>query len=191
MLAVICTCAAPPVVQVASREWARASDHEWMVRLAFDSSSLWWHGVDGEAPAVWTLLFAAFTEGDSAEDWALAAAVYIARFRRRSGRGPTFSELFEHLLPDTAGLPEPLPEGMSFARRRQTQSEFRRHVAIDWRRRGLIDWDHRVTRSLRVGRVFRQLSRERQLLGSAQRLSAASKSVRLIVRRTREDVSGG
>lgn len=133
-----------------------------MVRLAFDPWPLWWRRQDGAVPKSWRDRFETFTEGDSAEERALAAAIFIARVRRRSGRGPTFAELFEHLLPETGGVPAPFPESLSLAGRRWALAEFRRHVAIDWRRRGLVDWDHRVTRSLRVGRAFRQLSRERQ-----------------------------
>lgn len=146
-----------------------------MVRLAFDPWPLWWRREDGHVPSNWQQQFESFTEGETADEWALAAAVYVARVRRRSGRGPTFAELFEHLLPTTVGLPAPFPESLSFAGRRWALGEFRRHVAIDWRRRGLIDWDHRVARSLRVGRVFRKLSRERQKHGIAEpRLAAAA-----------------
>ncbi len=114
-------------------------------------------------PADWAYIFDDFTDEDTGEPWALAAAIFIAQTRRRTGRGPTFAELFTHLLPDTRGLPGPFPEGLGFIERRRAISGLRGHVAIDWRRRGMINWDQDVTRSLRVGRTFRELSRTRQL----------------------------
>lgn len=161
-----------------------------MVRLAFDPWPLWWRRQDGAVPKSWRDQFESFTEGDSAEEQALAAAIFIARVRRRSGRGPTFAELFEHLLPDSHGVPGPFPERLNLAGRRWALAEFRRHVAIEWRRRGLVDWDHRVTRSLRVGRAFRQLSRERQETRTvSERTSGDSLRVSRAVR-SREGVAG-
>jgi len=107
-------------------------------------------------------MFEEFTGDETAEEWALAAAIFIAQTRRRTSRGPTFAELFAYLLPDTSGLPAPFPPELDFFERRRAISGFRGHVAIEWRRRGMISWDGGVTRSLRVGRAFRVRSRRRR-----------------------------
>lgn len=104
-------------------------------------------------------MFEAFTGEDTADEWGLAAAIFIARTRRRAGHGPTFSELFAYLIPDAAGLPSRLPNGYSYMERRRLAGEFRLAAGIEWKRRGWISWEPGVTRSLRVGRVFREHSR--------------------------------
>lgn len=113
-------------------------------------------------PAQWTYVFEQLTGADSAEEWALAAAIFIAQTRRRLGRGPTFAELFAHLLPDADGLPAPFPEGLTYRERHLAVAGFRGHATIEWRRRGMISWETSVTRSLRVGRAFRERSKQRQ-----------------------------
>ncbi|GAA4784034.1 hypothetical protein GCM10023351_31950 [Microbacterium gilvum] len=113
-------------------------------------------------PAQWTYVFEQLTGDDSGEEWALAAAIFIAQTRRRLGRGPTFAELFAHLLPDADGLPAPFPEGLTYRERHLAVSGFRGHATIEWRRRGMISWETSVTRSLRVGRAFRERSKQRQ-----------------------------
>lgn len=123
---------------------------------------IWWRGIAVAPPAQWAYVFEEMTGEDSAEEWALAAAIFIAQTRHRTGRGPTFSELFAALLPDTNGLPAPFPAGLSVIERRQAIMGFRGHVTIEWRRRGMIGWERNVTRSLRVGNVFRERSRQRQ-----------------------------
>ncbi|KDA05289.1 hypothetical protein DC31_17165 [Microbacterium sp. CH12i] len=123
---------------------------------------IWWRGIDTPPPAEWTYMFECFTGEDTAEDWALAAAIFIARTRHRTALGPTFAELFIHLLPEDHGLPGPFPVGLEYIERWRAVSGFRGHVSIEWRRRGLISFDKGVTRSLRVGRVFRERSRDRQ-----------------------------
>lgn len=122
---------------------------------------IWWRDLTVPPPAAWAYVFEEFTGDDTAEEWALAAAVFIAQTRRRSAHGPTFAELFAHLLPECNGLPAPFPAGMEFLERRRAVRAFRAHVAIEWRRRGLISWDKDVMRSLRVGRTFRERSRRR------------------------------
>ncbi|GAA4168016.1 hypothetical protein [Gryllotalpicola koreensis] len=102
------------------------------------------------------------TGEDTADEWGLAAAIFIARTRRKTGRGPTFSELFTYLLPDTSGLPAPFPDGYAYPQRRRLAGEFRLFAAIEWKRRGWVSWEPGVTRSLRVGRVFREHSRALQ-----------------------------
>ncbi|MFS2241245.1 hypothetical protein [Microbacterium sp. OR16] len=137
-----------------------------MVRMQRDPRPIWWRSFSVSPPAEWVYVFEDFTGDDTGEPWAIAAGIFIAQTRRRSGRGPTFAELFTSLLPDTSGLPGPFPDGMDFLDRRRAISGFRGHVAIDWRRRNMINWDKDVVRSLRVGRAFRELSRNRQLVRS-------------------------
>lgn len=112
-------------------------------------------------------MFEVFTDEDAAEEWALAAAIFIAQTRRRTGLGPTFAELFAHLIPETNGLPSSLPRELDFMERRRAMHGFRGHAAIEWRRRGLISYDSNVTRSLRVGRIFRERSKHRQIVRAA------------------------
>lgn len=134
-----------------------------MVTVGPDLEPIWWRGIESPPPSSWAYMFEDFTGDDTAESWAVAAAVFIAQTRRRTGHGPTFAELFGHLLPDSCGLPAPFPEGLEFMERRRAISGFRGHVATEWRRRNMIGWDAGVMRSLRVGRAFRELSRQRQL----------------------------
>lgn len=133
-----------------------------MVAMASEPYPIWWRGVPVPPPAQWTYVFEQLTGDDSAEEWALAAAIFIAQTRRRLGRGPTFAELFAHLLPDADGLPAPFPEGLTYRERHLAVAGFRGHATIEWRRRGMISWETSVTRSLRVGRAFRERSKQRQ-----------------------------
>lgn len=131
------------------------------VPLIVDPRPVWWRAVDGPPPTIWTIMFEEFTGADTADEWGLAAAIFIARVRHRTGHGPTFSELFAELDPDSRGVPSPLPS-RTYLERRRLIGDFRLSVAIEWKRRGWISWDPHVTRSLRVGRVFRERSRQRQ-----------------------------
>lgn len=140
---------------------ARAATANVIAAMASDSYPIWWRGIDVPPPAEWAYMFEAFTSDDAGDEWALAAAVFIAQSRRRTGLGPTFAELFAHLMPEGNGLPSPFPRELEFVERRRAVTGFRGHVTIDWRRRGLINFDKGVTRSLRVGRVFRERSRRR------------------------------
>jgi hypothetical protein len=132
------------------------------VDVASKPGAVWWRGVSHPPPAAWTYTFEEFTGNDSADEWALAAAIFIAQHRRRHAQGPTFRELFEHLLPDTNGIPSSLPAEWDVVERRRGNNGFRKHVVIEWRRRGYINCDRDVTRSLRVGPRFREQSRERR-----------------------------
>lgn len=152
---------------VASRDWLVHATVIVTVRVGPDPYPIWWRGIAAPPPAQWAYVFEEMTGEDSAEEWALAAAIFIAQTRRRTSLGPTFSELFAHLLPDSAGLPSEFPSDLTFPERRRAITGFRGHVAIEWRRRGMINWDRDVTRSLRVGRAFRERSRRRQLIRSA------------------------
>lgn len=119
----------------------------------------WWRSANHPPPAAWSYTFEEFTNDETADEWALAAAIFVAQYRRRHSQGPTFRELFEHLLPDSDGVPCRLPADWDALDRRRGGNEFRRHVAIEWRRRGYIGYDRQVTRSLRVGPRFREQSR--------------------------------
>ncbi|MFF1540102.1 hypothetical protein ACFVWL_08500 [Microbacterium sp. NPDC058269] len=134
-----------------------------------ESYPIWWQEIDSPPPAEWLLMFEDFTGDDTAEQWALAAAIFIAQTRHRTAAGPTFAELFKYLLPDTDGLPGPLPRNLDFVHRRRAVAGFRGHSAIEWRRRGMISFDNGVMRSLRVGREFRERSRRRQQAREAVR----------------------
>lgn len=122
----------------------------------------WWTGGDYPPPASWVYTFELFTAADLGDEWALAAAIFIAQYRRRHSCGPTFRELFLHLLPDTGGVPAILPREWEEADRRRALHGFRGHTTIEWRRRGYIGFDRQVTRSLRVGPEFRSRSRSLQ-----------------------------
>lgn len=145
---------------------ARAATANVIAAMASDSYPIWWRGIDVPPPAEWAYMFEAFTSDDAGDEWALAAAVFIAQTRRHTGHGPTFAELFAHLMPEGNGLPSPFPLELEFVERRRAVTGFRGHVTIDWRRRGLINFDKGVTRSLRVGRIFRERSRRRRLARS-------------------------
>ncbi|WP_168429244.1 hypothetical protein, partial [Microbacterium sp. K24] len=134
-----------------------------------ESYPIWWQDIDSPPPAEWVFMFEDLTGDDTAEQWALAAAIFIAQTRRRTAAGPTFAELFTHLLPDTDGLPGLLPRNLDFAQRRRAVAGFRGHAAIEWRRREMISFDKGVMRSLRVGREFRERSRRRQQAREAAR----------------------
>lgn len=153
-----------------------------MVHVEYDPRPIWWRGISAPPPAGWAYVFEDFTGDDTADSWALAAGIFVAQTRHRTGCGPTFAELFTHLLPDTSGLPGPFPDGLEFVERRRAVASFRGHVAIDWRRRSMINWDRDITRSLRVGRAFRELSRIRQLARHAIVDEARQRDLRGVAR---------
>ncbi|WP_241965157.1 hypothetical protein [Microbacterium telephonicum] len=93
-----------------------------------------------------------------ADELGLAAAIFIARVRRRSGTGPTFRELFDELFQSRPLHPE-WPTGLNRQARSRIHRAFIMQVAIQWKRRGWISWDPGVTHSLRTGREFRVRSR--------------------------------
>ncbi|GAA1218382.1 hypothetical protein GCM10009587_23250 [Microbacterium maritypicum] len=126
-----------------------------------DSRPIWWSATEVEAPRAWIEAFDALTEGASVGRRGLAAGIFIARVRRRTGRGPTFSELFSELFKDEPLHPE-WPAGLAYPVRASIHHAFRLHIAIQWRRSGWISWDPGVERSLRVGPAFREQSRARQ-----------------------------
>jgi hypothetical protein len=127
-----------------------------------ESHPIWWRGNSAAPPASWVYMFEEFTGGDSAEQWALEAAIVVARVRKRTSSGPTFSELFVELMPNTNGVPGPLPDSTTSDERKRAINKFRLHAAIEWRRRGMIGWSKGVERSLRVERRFNVQARERR-----------------------------
>lgn len=153
---------------VASRDGPVQATTIVMVEMS-ESYPIWWQGIETPPPAEWVYMFEDFTEEVGAEQWALAAAIFITQTRRRTSVGPTFAELFTYLLPDTGGLPGAFPHSLDFAERRRAVAGFRGHAAIEWRRRGMISFDRGVIRSLRVGREFRERSRRRQRAREAAR----------------------
>ena len=130
-----------------------------MVGMPDSTYPTWWRGGSHPPPAPWKYAFELFTTGDGADEWALAAAVFIAQYRRRHPSGPTFRELFEHLLPDANGVPERLPRDWDRSERNDAIRGFRGQVTAEWHRRSFIGFDRHVTRSLRVGPRFRERSR--------------------------------
>jgi hypothetical protein len=126
-----------------------------------DSRPIWWTATEVEAPDTWRAAFAALTADTVADRHGLTAGIFIARVRRRTGRGPTFTELFGEVFKDEPLHPE-WPPGLSNASRAAVLRSFRLHVAVQWKRRGWVSWDPGVARSLRVGRTFRECSRKRQ-----------------------------
>ncbi len=134
---------------------------------------IWWRVSSETPPTPWLAMFESFTGESTADEWGLAAGIFVSRTRKRTGRGPTFSEVFQELLPDGNGYPSRLA-GLNFAERRQALQEFRLCVMIEWRRRGWVNWDHGVERSLRTGRAFRAHSRQRREALEAERVAAAA-----------------
>lgn len=126
-----------------------------------DPRPILWSATEVKAPDAWIEAFNSLTAEERADELGLAAGIYVARVRRRTGRGPTFSELFAELFKDTPLHPE-WPSGLTYPVRATIHHAFRLHVAIQWRRRGWISWDPGVERSLRVGPTFREQSRARQ-----------------------------
>lgn len=124
-----------------------------MVAVGPDPNPIWWRGIGSPAPASWGYVFEDFTGDDTGQSWALAAAVFVAQTRRRTGRGPTFAELFAHLLPDTCGLPAPFPPGLEFMERRRAISGFRGSRGVRCAVRVAVPRTSRLPR--RTTRAFR------------------------------------
>lgn len=105
----------------------------------------------------------------------------MAQYRRRHSRGPTCRELFTHLLPDSEGIPSPLPDSWDTSDRRLAVSDFRDHAALEWRRRGYIGFDKQVSRSLRVGARFRELSKRLQVTQKLQQSGLTEEQATLLI----------
>ncbi len=130
--------------------------------MTIDTRPIWWRAIEGTPPIEWRIAFEGLTGDEHADRWGLAAAIFIVRVRRRTGQGPTFAELFDALFPENSSLHPSLPAGVSRSAHAQTMRLFRLHVAVEWKRRGWINFETNVPRSLRVGRTFREQSRQRQ-----------------------------
>lgn len=100
---------------------------------------------------------ALFDTASADPDSGLSAAIAIARYRKRHGTGPTFSELFEILYPH---------RDIDWDADRRLTFSFRHHLAVHWRRQGWIRWS-RAPRSLMSGPQFQiasaQYARARSL----------------------------
>ncbi len=120
----------------------------------------WWILEDFAPPEDWVSTLASMTGKDSIDSWGLRAAIYVARTRKRYGRGPSFSELFDHLMSaDGIGLSQ--PENLTSSQRRVVRRGFERYAASAWRSNGWVAWS-REAHSLRVGPAFRAASRAHQ-----------------------------
>lgn len=125
-------------------------------------SDTWWGG-NGSPPAAWSTAFEDFTQGASGREWGMAASLFVMHHHRKHSEGPTFREVFEHLLPETAGAPT-LLVGWEPSERLQTVHRFRYFVLTMWKRRGFVEFDKEVSRSLRTGTQFREIAiRERHI----------------------------
>jgi hypothetical protein len=152
-----------------------------MVRVPNEEFPTWWRGASHPPPAAWKYTFELFTDDVTGDEWALAAAIFVAQYRRRNSCGPTYREVFEHLLDDTRGVPGQLPLDWDKAERRRANGGFRGHVMLDWRRRGFIGFDRHVTRSLRVGPHFRERSRQlRANTKLARRVAAEGRTAQTV-----------
>ena len=108
---------------------------------------------------------ASLADAANDERLGLVAAIEIARFRKRTGIGPTFSELFATL--ERIGSIRLNWEGeadVTFA--------FRYHIAVHWRRQGWVRWTL-STRSLATGRTFQAASAAHRALTRARNLRAS------------------
>lgn len=121
----------------------------------------WWR-LTTEVPPEWTTAFATLTSDEGTESFGLAAAIFISRTRKRTGRGPTFAELFAEIQTLNPALAPQWPDDASKSAQRTTLQFYRYLVAAHWKREGWINFDRGLERSLRTGRTFRQRSRERQ-----------------------------
>ncbi len=123
----------------------------------------WWPSQDTPPPASWSYVIEDLLAPDRSQEWARAAALFIDEHRKRFGRGPTFNEVFNHLLPEADGVPSRRPEGVSSRDHYLARSDFRLHVMREWRKHDLFAWRTGVTRSLNVkgrfARMLRQLER--------------------------------
>lgn len=125
------------------------------------SKPTWWTSPEVAVPDAWIQRFDALTDEQQADHFGLAAGIFIATVRRRTGRGPTFKQLFAALFAKEPLHPE-WPAGLNYATRAATLHAFRLHIAIQWKRGGWIGWEKDEERSLRVGPTFREQARAHQ-----------------------------
>lgn len=139
-------------------------------------SPAWFRELTTPLPTPWLYILEEFTTEDSVEEWGFAAGVFIAHTRKRTGEGPTFRELFAHLLADPDGLPGDFPPGLNRQGRWKLRDAFYMNALLPWRHRQMIRWSPGVTRSLALGSAFRKRSRThtRELARSRAQTSTAS-----------------
>ena len=98
-------------------------------------------------------------------------------------QGPTFSELFTHLLPDTKGVPSRRPEGVSSREQYHARGYFRLYVVRRWRGHNLFAWKTGVYRSLNVRGNFakqvRQFEQKEQSELDKRESDAGAESLRI------------
>jgi Calcineurin-like phosphoesterase len=139
-----------------------------------DSRPIWWSATGVEAPDAWIAAFRALTDEERANEMGLTAAIFIARVRRRTGRGPTFSELFSELFPRDQLHPE-WPVGLTYPVRATIHHAFRLHVAIQWKRGGMDQLGSRYrTKSSGRSDVPRALARTTGSEGAMKAFEYAS-----------------
>jgi hypothetical protein len=105
----------------------------------------WWGGA-GCPPASWITTFTDLTRGASGREWGLAASLFVMHHHRKLSVGPTFREVFEHLLPETRGAPSVL-NGWEPAERIQVVHRFRYFVMTKWKQGGFVEFDKGVSSS--------------------------------------------
>lgn len=120
----------------------------------------WWPNRTTPPPASWAYVVEDFLAPDRSREWALAAALFIAEYTDAHRQGPTFDELFTHLLPDTQGVPSRRPEGVSSREQSHARGYFRLYVVRRWRGHNLFAWKTGVYRSLNVRANFARQARQ-------------------------------
>ena len=108
----------------------------------------------GQLPNRLQLLLADHTSDDATDVVGVQLALRVVRFRKRVGRGPTFSELFDPLLAETKVAGERVGDSWILWSREDIYS-LRHHLAVHFRRHDWINWT-RLPRSLRPGPMFRK-----------------------------------
>lgn len=136
---------------------------------------LYWRQTEkNPAPLAWLVLFEELTQGESAKQWGLAAGLYIIHHHRRYSKGPTFREVFEHLFPETGGLPSRTAEEWSRDEWFLARSSFRVAVIVAWGRLRYVSYDLKVPNSLRVGpRLLALVRRDERIRSLAGEPAAA------------------
>lgn len=123
-----------------------------------ENRAAWWPSEDTPPPASWAYVIEDLIASDHSQEWAWAAALFIETHRKQRGHGPTFQELFNHLLPEADGVPSRRPEGVSSKIHYRARRYFRLYVMREWRKHDFFAWRTGVERSLNVrGRFAKRL----------------------------------
>ncbi len=75
-----------------------------------ESYPIWWQEIDSPPPAEWVFMFEDLTGDDTAEQWALAAAIFIAQTRRRTTAGRPLQSSSRTFCQTLTGSPDPCHE---------------------------------------------------------------------------------